>query len=99
MVARIDFDLLAEGLCEIYERLTTDARLKYQHTVYETSTDSTKIDNLLREEPRARNPEELGKLLVVLILQLQDSHEQVRTKLETGLYGAPLFDVAQKLGL
>ena len=37
--------------------------------------------------------------MVALVHQLMDYNPEVKQKLETGLYGAPLVDVAQKLGL
>ena len=37
--------------------------------------------------------------MVALVHQLMDYNPEVKQKLETGLYGAPLVDVAHKLGL
>lgn len=99
MVANLDFDLLAEGLCEIHDRLCAAAiRYAEQNHSFEQSL-QPRIEQLLREQPRARRLEELGKLLVALTHQLSDSSELVNNKFETGLYGAPLSEVAQKLGL
>jgi rubredoxin len=96
MVARLDFDLLAEGLVTMHSNLKKHARAKYRNTI---SDMETKLEDLLRDSDVARDLAAEGQHILSTVLQLIDGSPQAKPKFETGLYGGPLLKISRKLGL